>query len=142
MSTALNFSDNMEIKDVNGRPHPLTQYQVQMILMLGWVSFILSWICNIIFYKFHPSGVDFNFKRSKARLFLYFLGKKIKLPGYKEEGESEDENEVEVEDSQMKEKLNTNEEEGPDEGKGKDEQNTEKEEDSVEKKVEDKQFKD
>ena len=74
MSTALNISDNMEIKDVNGRPHPLTQYQVQMILILGWVSFLLSWICNIIFYKFHPSGVDFG--RLKARLFIYFLGRK------------------------------------------------------------------
>ena len=99
MSTALNFSGNMEIKDVNGRPHPLTQYQVQMILMLGWVSFLLSWICNIIFYKFHPSGVDFNLGRSKARLFVYFLGKKVQ--GYKEESEEEDSlDEEEVEDKQ------------------------------------------
>ena len=75
----------MEIKDVNGRPHPLTQYQVQMILVIGWVCFFLSWICNIIYYKVHPSGVDFNLGRSKSRLFIYFLGKKVKLPGYKEE---------------------------------------------------------
>ena len=108
MSTALNFSDHMEIKDVNGRPHPLTQYQVQMIIMLGWVSFLLSWICNINFYKFHPSGVDFNFGRSKARLFLYFLGKKIKLPGYRKERESGDENEVEGSEMvQMKKMRNT-----------------------------------
>ena len=46
VSTAMNFSDNMQIKDVNGRPHPLTQYQLQMILIIGWVSFFLSWICN------------------------------------------------------------------------------------------------
>ena len=103
MSTALNFPNNMEIIDVNGRPHPLTQYQVQIILVIGWVSFLLSWICNIIFYKFHPSGVDFNVGRSKARLFIYFLGKKVKLPGYKEERESEEEDlldEEEVEDKQ------------------------------------------
>ena len=83
MSTALNFSDTMEIKDVNGRPHPLTQYQVQMILVIGWVCFFISWICNIIYYKVHPSGVDFNLGRSRARLFIYFLGKKVKLPGYR-----------------------------------------------------------
>ena len=83
VSTAQNISDTMEIKDVNGRPHPLTQYQVQMILVIGWVCFFLSWICNIIYYKVHPSGVDFNVGRSRARLFIYFLGKKVKLPGYR-----------------------------------------------------------
>ena len=85
----------MEIIDVNGRPHSLTQYQVQMILVIGWVSFLLSWLSNIIYYKLHPSGVDFNVGRSRSRLFIYFLGKKVKLPGYKEENESGDENKVE-----------------------------------------------
>ena len=95
VSTALNFSDNMEIIDVNGRPHSLTQYQVQMILVIGWVSFLLSWLCNLIYYKLHPSGVDFNVGRSRSRLFIYFLGKKVKFPGYKEENEGGDENTVE-----------------------------------------------
>ena len=85
----------MEIIDVNGRPHSLTQYQVQMILVIGWVSFLLSWISNIIYYKFHPSGVDFNVGRSRSRLFIYFLGKKVKLPGYKEENEIGDVKEAE-----------------------------------------------
>ena len=89
VSTALNFSHTMEIKDVNGRPHPLTQYQVQMILVIGWVCFFISWICNIIYYKVHPSGVDFNLGRSRARLFIYFLGKKVKLPGYRDGDERE-----------------------------------------------------
>ena len=106
VSTAMNFSDNMQIKDVNGRPHPLTQYQLQMILIIGWVSFFLSWICNIIYYKFHPSGVDFNVGRSRVRVFIYFLGEKVKLPGYREEKEFEEED-TEVEDEQ-----NTVEEEG------------------------------
>ena len=92
VSTALNLSDNMEIIDVNGRHHPLTQYQVLMMLVIGWVSFILSWLSNIIYYKFHPSGVDFNVGRSRSRLFIYFLGRKV---GYKEENEGEDENTVE-----------------------------------------------
>ena len=85
----------MEIIDVNGRPHSLTQYHVHMILVIGWVSFLLSWISNIIYYKFHPSGVDFNVGRSSSRLFIYFLGKKVKLPGYKEEIDFGDEKEVE-----------------------------------------------
>ena len=89
ISTAMKFSDTMEIKDVNGRPHPLTEYQVQMILVIGWVCFFLSWICNIIYYKVHPSGVDFNLGRSRARLFIYFLGKKVKLPGYRDGDEME-----------------------------------------------------
>ena len=97
VSTALSFSDNMEIIDVNGRPHSLTQYHVQMILVIGWVSFFLSWICNMIYYKFHPSGVDFNVGRSRVRLFFYFLGRKVKLPGYREEKEVE---ETKVEDEQ------------------------------------------
>ena len=105
VSTALNFSDKMEIIDVNGRPHSLTQYQVQMILVIGWVSFVLSWLSNIIYYKFHPSGVDFNFGRSRSRLFIYFLGKKVKLPGYKEENESGDENMVE--NTKLEDELKT-----------------------------------
>ena len=95
VSTSLNLSDNMEIIDVNGRPHSLTQYQVHMILVIGWVSFVLSWLSNIIYYKLHPSGVDFNVGRSRSRLFIYFLGKKVNFPGYKEEKESGDENMVE-----------------------------------------------
>merc|ERR1711894_278014 len=37
VATSLNLSDNMKIDDVNGRPHNLTHYQVQMILVTGWV---------------------------------------------------------------------------------------------------------
>ena len=83
--TILNLSDEMTIKDVNGRAHPMTMYQVILILVIGWVSFLLSWIFNLIYYKVHPSAVDFNFGRSKAKLFLYFFGRKVKLPGYKDE---------------------------------------------------------
>ena len=77
----------MEIKDVNGRPHNLTQYQVQMIMMFGWAAFFLSWISNILYYKVHPSAVDFNPKKSRSKLFIYFLGRKVKLPGYRPDGE-------------------------------------------------------
>ena len=124
----------MEIIDVNGRPHSLTQYQVQMILVIGWVSFLLSWICNIIYYKFHPSGVDFNVGRSKSRFFIYFLGRKVKLPGYKREKEVD-----EFEDTK-EDKQNTDKEGGGDEKEVKDsevndQKKTVKMEVGVEKKV-------
>ena len=77
IATSLNLSDNMKIDDVNGRPHILTQYQVQMILVIGWVSFLASWISNIIYYKVHPSEVDFNLRRSTDRLFVYLFGKRV-----------------------------------------------------------------
>ena len=46
--------------------------------------------------------------RSKARLFLYFLGRKFRLPGYKEERESEDE-EDRVDEEEMEDKQNNDE---------------------------------
>ena len=87
MSTALNFKTTMEIKDVNGRPYDLTQYHVQMIMVTGWVAFFLSWISNILYYKVHPSAVDFNRGRFSFKFFIYFLGRKVKLPGYRDEEE-------------------------------------------------------
>ena len=68
--------------DVNGRLHSLTQYHVVMIIIIGWTSFIMSWIFNIAFYKVHPSAVDFKLKRARARLFIYLFGYKFNLPGY------------------------------------------------------------
>ena len=85
VSTLLNLSDDMLINDVNGRPHPLSQDHVQMILVIGWVSFLLSWMFNIMYYRVHPSAVDFNLKSFKAKLFIWILGKRVKLPGYQVE---------------------------------------------------------
>ena len=96
----------MEIIDVNGRPHSLTQYHVHMILVIGWASFLLSWISNIIYYKFHPSGVDFNVGRSRSRLFIYFLGKKVKLPGYKEENEMDLLRKLKIEQRKFEQQIN------------------------------------
>ena len=90
MSTALNIRNTMEIKDVNGRPHDLTQHQVQMIMVIGWVAFFLSWISNILYYKVHPSAVDFSPRRFRSKFFIYFLGRKVKLLGYKDEKKIEE----------------------------------------------------
>ena len=96
VSTALNFKNTMEIKDVNGRPHDLTQYQVQMIMVIGWVAFFLSWISNVFYYKVHPSAVVFSPRRSRSKFFIYFLGRKVTLPGYRAEEDNEEVAEAEV----------------------------------------------
>ena len=97
VSTALNSKNTMEIKDVNGRPHDLTQHQVQMIMMFGWAAFFLSWISNVLYYKVHPSAVDFNCRRFRSKFFIYFLGRKVKLPGYP----APDEEEIKGADSEV-----------------------------------------
>ena len=82
--TYSSLTDEQSIVDVNGRLHSLTKHHVAVILIVGWTSFIMSWIFNIAYYKVHPSAVDFNLKRARARLFIYLLGYKINLPGYLE----------------------------------------------------------
>ena len=73
----------MSLVDVHGRVEGLASDQVMMILVSGWVSFLLSWMFNIMYYRVHPSAVDFNPSRSRARLFIYILGRRVKLPGYR-----------------------------------------------------------
>ena len=82
-STVLNIEDDMKLVDVHGRVEILTGDQVKMILVSGWVSFLLSWMFNIMYYRVHPSAVDFNPSRARARLFIYIAGRRVKLPGYR-----------------------------------------------------------
>ena len=69
----------MRLIDVNGNSHPMTKYQVRMMMKLGWVAFLFAWLMNILFYKVHPSAVDFSPKRYKEKCFLYVVGKKIEF---------------------------------------------------------------
>ena len=71
----------MNLIDVNGNPHPLTKLQVRMMIMNGWLAFLLAGLMNILFYKVHPSFVDFSPKRFKEKCFIYVFGKKIFLFG-------------------------------------------------------------
>ena len=77
VSIEASLSDNMRLIDVNGNPHPMTKFQVRMMIMIGWLAFLLAGLMNILFYKFHPSFVDFNPKRFKEKCFIYVLGRKI-----------------------------------------------------------------
>ena len=67
----------MKLIDVNGNPHPMTKFQVRIMILIGWLTFLLAALMNILFYKVHPSFVDFTPKRFKERCFLHLFGRKI-----------------------------------------------------------------
>ena len=81
VSIETSLSDNMRLIDVNGNPHPLTKFQVRMMIMIGWLAFLLAGMMNILFYSIHPSFVDFSPKRFKEKCFIYFFGSKINFFG-------------------------------------------------------------
>ena len=76
LSTGFNMTDKMRLTDVNGELHFLTQDQIRMMLTIGWLSFFTSWLMNILFYKVHPSSVDFCIR---DKCFIYVLGKRKSL---------------------------------------------------------------
>ena len=82
LSSVVHMNDDVKIVDLNGRPSYLTQFEVHMILLIGWMAFIVSNILNMVHYTVHPSQVDFNLNRFRSRLFVYVLGKRLELPGY------------------------------------------------------------
>ena len=73
------MTPNMRLIDVNGLPHELTEFQVHMMITIGWLTFLAAWVMNICFYKTHPSAVDFSPKRFKDKMFIYIFGKKYSL---------------------------------------------------------------
>ena len=76
MSIEASLSDSMRLIDVNGNPHPMTKFQVRMMIMIGWLAFLLAALMNVLFYNVHPSFVDFSPKRFKEKCFIYFFGRK------------------------------------------------------------------
>ena len=66
----------MRLIDVNGAPHVLTEHQVKMMVIIGWITFLAAWMMNILNYKVHPSEVSFSIKK---KMFIYICGKKYKL---------------------------------------------------------------
>ena len=76
ISTLASVTPNMRLIDVNGVPHVLTDYQVRIMLAIGWMTFLAAWLMNLLNYKVHPSSVKFS---PKEKMFIYFFGKKYKL---------------------------------------------------------------
>ena len=73
------MTPTMKLIDVNGVPHDLTEAQVRIMIMIGWLTFLAAWVMNILFYKTHPSAVDFCPKRFKDKMFIYIFGRKYSL---------------------------------------------------------------
>ena len=51
------------------------------MMVIGWAAFLGSWVMNIMFYKVHPSSVEFSFRE---KLYIHILGKKTFLWGYRD----------------------------------------------------------
>ena len=52
-------------------------------MAVGWTAFLGSWLMNILFYKVHPSSVDFSEKGMREKLFIHVQGEKHYLWGYR-----------------------------------------------------------
>ena len=73
--TQLRTREGMSIKDVHGNPHKFTKNHLDVMIGVGWACFILSWMVNIAYYKFHPSAVEmFSFSDKKI---LWVFGKNV-----------------------------------------------------------------
>ena len=53
------------------------------MMAVGWTAFLGSWLMNILFYKVHPSSVDFSKKGMREKLFIHVQGEKYNLWGYR-----------------------------------------------------------
>ena len=65
--------EEMTLIDVHGNPHIMTQTHVINMIIIGWAAFFSSWIMNILYYKIHPSDVDFNPKRFRSEIDKLYL---------------------------------------------------------------------
>ena len=75
--TSLNITGDMKLIDVNGNSHEFTSYHVHMMMIVGWVCFIIAWILNIVYYFLHPSAVDFELSRLHEKLKIPVFGNYI-----------------------------------------------------------------
>ena len=71
------MSDDMKLIDVHGVEHKLARHHINWMISVGWLSFFLAAVLNIIYYKLHPSAVDFNLGRMGTKLFLNIFGRPI-----------------------------------------------------------------
>ena len=76
ISTLAGMTPNMRLIDVNGAPHVLTEYQVKMMITIGWTTFLAAWLMNLLNYKVHPSSVNSS---PKEKMFIYIFGKKYNI---------------------------------------------------------------
>ena len=70
---------SMRLVDVNGIEHDLTCFHITMMLLVGWLCFLLSHVTNIFYYILHPSGIDLRLKHFPKRFTFYFCGFRVKF---------------------------------------------------------------
>lgn len=75
--------DSIMLVDTNEESHKLTKFQVRVMMAVGWTAFLGSWLMDILFYKVHPSSVDFSEKGMREKLFIHVQGEKRFLWGYR-----------------------------------------------------------
>ena len=68
MATLAYATEDMMLIDVHGNPHKMTRDQVTTIIIIGWVAFFSAWMMNILYYKVHPSDVDFSPRRFRSQM--------------------------------------------------------------------------
>ena len=66
--------DKMIIKDFYGEDHKLTRLAVLVFLVVAWLSFFLSLLLDVLYYKLHPSSVNLS---PKKKNFVYIFGVKV-----------------------------------------------------------------
>ena len=69
--------DDMKIMDFYGVSHKLGWSTVVMILVAAWLSAVLSFILDILYYKLHPSAVDLSLKKKTS---VYIFGVRRRVP--------------------------------------------------------------
>ena len=68
ISTLTNLKEEMVLLDMHGRHHKLPISVLHRMLVLGWASFFLGWLMNLIFYGVHPCEVSLTPASLKHKL--------------------------------------------------------------------------
>ena len=55
----------LTLQDIYGVPHAITASVYHLLLGLGWTAFILSIVCNLLFYAVHHAQVQMGGIRDK-----------------------------------------------------------------------------
>ena len=72
--------DRLVVYDVDGRRYELSTSVGYTIIVISWISFILSWVINLLDYTFiHPSMPDTDLSRFPSKLVIYILGRRIDI---------------------------------------------------------------
>merc|ERR1712126_158191 len=78
-----NWDDDVE--DVNG----FSRRSFNIMLVVGWLTFLMSGVLNFVYYKVHPSGVDCSFDDMAKKMTYHVYGSKKVMWMTKKEASAE-----------------------------------------------------